>query len=152
MVSFVYLPVECPFYKFYGINCHPKLDSKLLDRFFHRRRQVSPPVDNLRHRFLDGSQHVLYCNVTTGSRHSSSVIPDDRYAAKCVALDCHVAEGRERQMSGHQELAIRRQLPQEFDADAGRLFGIVLEAILPLRLIEPDLKHGVAGEGHSVAA
>jgi hypothetical protein len=24
----------------------------------------------LRHRFLDGSQHVLYCNVTIGSRHS----------------------------------------------------------------------------------
>src|SRR5262245_24501690 len=44
--------------------------------------------------------------------------PDDRYAAKCVIIDCHVAEGRDRQMSGHQELAIGRQLPQKFDADA----------------------------------
>src|SRR5215472_18923689 len=55
-------------------------------------------------------------------------------------------------MSGHQELAIRRQLPQKFDADASRLFGVVLEAIVPLRLIEPDLKHGVAGERQPIAA
>ena len=54
-VSFVYLSVECPFNKFYGINCRPKLGTKLLDRFFHRRRQVSPPVNNLTHRFFDGS-------------------------------------------------------------------------------------------------
>ena len=39
MVSFVYTPVECLFYKFYGINCRPKSSAKLLDRFFHRRRQ-----------------------------------------------------------------------------------------------------------------
>jgi hypothetical protein len=70
-VSFVYLSVECPFNKFYGINCRPKLGAKLLDRFFHRRRQVSPPVDNLTHRFFDGSQHFLYCNFTVGSRHSA---------------------------------------------------------------------------------
>jgi hypothetical protein len=25
----------------------------------------------LTHRFFDGSQHVLYCNVTVGSRHSA---------------------------------------------------------------------------------
>lgn len=152
MICFVYLSAECLSNKFYGINRRSKFGAKLLDRFFHRRRQVSPPVNSLRHRFLDGSQHVLYCNVTIGSRHSSSVIPDDRYAAKCVTIDCHVAEGRERQMSGHQELAIRRQVPQKFDADTSRLFGVVLEAIVPLRLIEPDLKHGVAGERHPVAA
>src|SRR6266571_9315337 len=29
--------------------------------FFHRRRQVSPPVNNATHRFFDGSQHFLYC-------------------------------------------------------------------------------------------
>src|SRR5215468_3596830 len=29
-VSFVYLSVECPFNKFYGINCRPKLGAKLL--------------------------------------------------------------------------------------------------------------------------
>jgi hypothetical protein len=71
VVSFVYLSAECLFNKFYGINCRPKFDTKLLDRFFHRRRQVSPPVDNLRHRFLDGSQHVLYCNVTISSCHGA---------------------------------------------------------------------------------
>jgi hypothetical protein len=41
-VIFVYFSVEGPFNKFYGINCRSKLGAKLLDRFFHRRRQVSP--------------------------------------------------------------------------------------------------------------
>src|SRR5262245_21601915 len=77
-VSFVYFSVECPFYKFYGINCRPKLGAKLLDRFFHRRRQVSPPVNNLTHRFFDGSQHFLYCNFTVGSRHSAVASPFSR--------------------------------------------------------------------------
>jgi hypothetical protein len=69
-VSFMYLSIECPFNKFYGINCHPKLGAKLLDRFLHRRRQVSPPVNNLTHRFFDGSQHFFYCNFAVGSCHS----------------------------------------------------------------------------------
>jgi hypothetical protein len=47
----------------------PATDAKLIDRFFHRRRQVSPPVNSLTHRFFDGSQHLLYCNVTVCSRH-----------------------------------------------------------------------------------
>ena len=62
-VSFVYFSVECPFDKFHGINCRLQLGAKLLNGFFHRCRQVSPPVNNLTHRFFDGSQHVLYCNV-----------------------------------------------------------------------------------------
>ena len=70
-VSFLYLSVESPFYKFYGINCRPELGAKLPDRFFHRQRQVSPPVKNLTHRFFDGSQHFLYCNFTVGSRPSA---------------------------------------------------------------------------------
>jgi hypothetical protein len=40
-VIFGYLSVECPLYKFDGINCRPKLGAKLLNRFFHWRRQVS---------------------------------------------------------------------------------------------------------------
>src|SRR5262245_2428666 len=70
-ISFVYLSAECLFNKFYGINCRPKFDTKLLDRFFRLRCQLSPPVNNLRHCFLDGSQHVLYCNFTIGSRHGA---------------------------------------------------------------------------------
>ena len=50
VVSFVYLSAECPFDEFYGINGRPKLDAKLVDRVFHRRRQVSPPVNSLTHR------------------------------------------------------------------------------------------------------
>src|ERR1700719_3281236 len=34
-----------------------------------------------------------------------------------------MADGRERQVSGHQRLAGRRQLPQKTDPDAGRLLG-----------------------------
>ena len=71
MLSFVYFSVECPFYKFYGINCCPKLGAKLLDRIFHRWRQVFPAVNNAMHRFFDGSEHFLYRNFTVGSRHST---------------------------------------------------------------------------------
>src|SRR5215472_2126721 len=69
VISFVYLSAKCLFNEFYGVNCRPKLDTKLLDGFFHRWRQVSPPVNSLRHRFLNGSQHVFYCNFTVGLRH-----------------------------------------------------------------------------------
>ena len=69
LVSFPYFCVERPFYKFYGINCRPELGAKVLDRFFHQRRQVSAPVKNLTHRFLHGSQHFLDCNFSVGSRH-----------------------------------------------------------------------------------
>src|SRR5215831_3771455 len=72
-VSFGYLSVECPFNKFYGINCCPKLGAKLLDRPFHRRRQVFPLVNNATQRFFDGSQHFLYCNFTVGSRQGAEV-------------------------------------------------------------------------------
>src|SRR5262245_52969896 len=71
MISFMYLSAECLFNKFYGVNCLPKFGAKLIDRFFHLRWQVSPPVNSLRHRFLDCSQHVLYCNVAIGSRHDA---------------------------------------------------------------------------------
>src|SRR5262249_10875496 len=71
LCRFRYSPVERFFYKFDGIDCRPKLGTKLLDRFFHRRRHVSPPVNRLTHRFFDGSQHFLYCNFTVGSRHSA---------------------------------------------------------------------------------
>ena len=72
VVCFVYLSVECPFDKFYGINCRLKLGAKLLYRFFHRRRQISPTVNNVTHRFFDSSQHSLYCNFTVGFRHSAA--------------------------------------------------------------------------------
>ena len=69
MVSFVYLSVEALLTNSTGMDCRPKLGAKLIDRFFHRRRQVSPPVNNSTHRFFDSSQHFLYCNFTVGSRH-----------------------------------------------------------------------------------
>jgi len=48
------LVCRAPF-KFYGINRRPKLGAKLLDGFFHRRRQVSPLVNDATHRFFDSS-------------------------------------------------------------------------------------------------
>src|SRR5262245_16847272 len=68
-----------------------------------------------------------------------SVIPDGRYPTKDVAGDRHMADGRERQVSGHQRLAGRRQLPQKTDPDAGRLLGVVFEAVVPVGVLEPDL-------------
>jgi hypothetical protein len=48
-----------------------------------------------------------------------SVIPDGRHETEGVAGDRHMTDGRERQVSGHQLLAARRQLLQETDPDAG---------------------------------
>jgi len=47
------------------------LDAKLIDRIFHRRQEVFPVVNNATHRFFDGSEHFLYCNIAVGSRHST---------------------------------------------------------------------------------
>jgi hypothetical protein len=87
-VIFGYLSIECPFNKFYGINCRLKLAAKLLDRFFHWRRLISPPVNNATHRFFDGSQHFLYCNFTVGSRHSASRL--DVMHGVMPSLGCHL--------------------------------------------------------------
>ena len=73
MVSFMYTPVECLFYKFYGINCRPKSSAKLLDRFFHRRRQVSPVVKYLTHCFFDGYYHLLDGNLAVSFQHGLAV-------------------------------------------------------------------------------
>ena len=63
-----------------------------------------------------------------------------------------LADGRERQVSGHQRLAVRCQLPQETHPDAGRLLGVVFEAVVPVGVFKPDREHGVAGERQPVAA
>src|SRR5258706_7111847 len=81
-----------------------------------------------------------------------SVFPGARYPTKGVAGDRLMADGRERQVSGHQRLAVRRQFPQKTDPDAGRLLGVVFEAVVPVGVLEPDLEHGVAGERQPVAA
>lgn len=62
-----------------------------------------------------------------------------------------MADGRERQVSGHQRLAGRRQFTQKTDADAGRLLGVVFEAVVPVGMVEADLEHGVACECQPVA-
>src|SRR6516162_10463155 len=87
-----------------------------------------------------------------GTESKQSVLPGARYPAKDVAGDRHMADGRERQVSGHQRLAVRRQLPQKTDPDAGRLLWVVFEAVVPVGVFEPDLEHGVAGECQPVFA
>src|SRR5258706_14263394 len=81
-----------------------------------------------------------------------SVLPGARYPTKDVAVDRHMADGRERQVSGHQRLAVRRQLPQKTDTDAGRLLVVVFEAVVPVGVLEPELEHRVAGERQAVDA
>src|SRR5262249_16211692 len=81
-----------------------------------------------------------------------SILPGARYATKDVAGDRHMADGRKRQVSGHQRLAGRRQLPQKTDPDACRLLGVVFEAVVPVGVLEPDLEHEVPGERQPVAA
>src|SRR5262245_2115188 len=81
-----------------------------------------------------------------------SVLPGARYPTKDIAVDRHMADGRERQMTGHKRLALRRQLAQKTDPDADRLLGVVLEAVEPVRVFEPDLEHAVADERQPVAA
>src|SRR4029079_18747026 len=49
----------------------PKLDAKLLDRFLHLRRQISPIVEYAPHRFFDGLEHLLCCNVSVRLRHGT---------------------------------------------------------------------------------
>src|ERR1700751_3494156 len=63
-----------------------------------------------------------------------------------------MADGRERQVSGHQRLSVRRQLPQKTDPDAGRVLGVVFEAVVPVGVLEPDLEYGVASERQPIAS
>jgi hypothetical protein len=63
-----------------------------------------------------------------------------------------MADARERQVTGHQRLAGRRQLPHKTDPDAGRLLGVVFEAVVPVGVVEPDREHEVPGERQPVAA
>src|SRR5215831_372897 len=60
-----------------------------------------------------------------------SVVPPSRYPTKEVAGDRYPADGWERHVRGHQRLAVRRQLPQKTDPNAGRLLGVVFEAVVP---------------------
>src|SRR5215510_15182737 len=80
-----------------------------------------------------------------------SVRPGGWYPTKDVAGDRHPADGREWQVSAHQRLAVRRQLPQETDADADGFLGVVVESIDPVGVIEVIREHGIAQERQPVA-
>src|SRR5258708_16969780 len=71
-----------------------------------------------------GVSTPVWCGAWFGPNPTSgSVLPVGRYKTKDVAGDRHPADGRERQVSGHQRLAGRRQPPQETDPDADPLLG-----------------------------
>jgi hypothetical protein len=91
-VSFGRLCIERSLNRKYGINCRPKIGAKLLDLFFQWRRQLSPQVKNATHRFFDGEQHLLYRNITVGSRHTACLFerPAIHYwppSLACSAID-----------------------------------------------------------------
>src|SRR5215472_9750036 len=83
---------------------------------------------------------------------NASVVPKRRHATEDIASDGNVAHGWEGQMCCHQRLPVRRQLPQKIDPHAGRLLGVVFEAVVPVGVLEPDLEHEVPGERQPVAA
>src|SRR4029077_6037018 len=95
---------------------------------------------------------LVRLNRSSALTQQGSVLPRARSTTKDVAIDRHMADGRERQVSGHQRLAVRRQLAQETDTDTGRLLGVVFEAVEPVGVLESNLKHGVAGERQPIAA
>src|SRR5262249_46136149 len=81
-----------------------------------------------------------------------SVLPVRPYKTKGVAGSGHPHEGRERQMSGNQRLAGRRQLAQQADTDADRLLGVVVESVVPVGAVEVIREHRIADERQPVAA
>ena len=87
---------------------------------------------------------------STGSVHSE--VPEHGNPPKSVAINRNPADGRERQVCGDQLLAGCRQFPQKPNANASRLLGIVFEAVVSVRMLEPDREHGIAGECQPIAA
>ena len=77
-----------------------------------------------------------------------SVFPGARHPTKDIAVGRHMADRRKRQVSGRQRLAVRRQLPQETDPDAGRLLGVVFE--VPKADIAPP--HSIAAAVETTSA
>ena len=55
-------------------------------------------------------------------------------------------------MSGYQQLAGFRQIPQEVRPDARGLLRVVFEAVVPVGVIKADRKHGITGERQRLAA
>src|SRR5215831_8386609 len=62
-------PVECPFYKFDGIDCRSELHAKPVNRLIHRHWQFPPLVNNAAHRFFDGCYHLFDRHVAVSLRH-----------------------------------------------------------------------------------
>lgn len=60
--------------------------------------------------------------------------------------------GRQRQVRGHQRLAVGRQLPQQTDAHADRLLDLRVRSRLSSRGFGCELERSVAGERQLVAA
>src|SRR5215471_12965423 len=90
---FRYWPIERPFYKFDGIDCCPKLNAKLVNRLFHRRRQVPPPINSVAHRFFGGCYHLIDGDIAVGLRHSLFLSlgrrRDQMFAGTAAALCAH---------------------------------------------------------------
>ena len=74
MVGFVNFPIERLPDKFHGIYRRLNLGAKLLDRFSHRRRQFTPPINGLTYRFFDRFKHFLYCDFAVGSGHDTDAL------------------------------------------------------------------------------
>src|SRR5690606_25381371 len=77
------------------------------------------------------------------------VVPKDGNPTEGFAVNGYPPDGWERQVRGDQQLAGVRYIRQEPDTYTGRFFGVMLETVMPVGVIKPDCKYGVAGERQS---
>ena len=81
-----------------------------------------------------------------------SVVPKDRDPAKGIAVSGYPPNRWKRQMGGNELLTGLGQFGQEPDPYPLCFFGIMLEAIVPIGVIEADRKHCIASKCQLVLA
>src|SRR3546814_8860084 len=80
-----------------------------------------------------------------------SEIPEGSDPAEGVAIGGDAAHRREGQMRRDEILTARGRLLQQANAHAHRFFGIMLEAVMPVGMVETDGEERVAREGQALA-
>src|SRR5690606_26468268 len=94
---------------------------------------------------------ALPANEVLALANKRSIVPEDRHPSKGVASDRYPPDGWERQVGCHQQLAGSRHFPQKAGADADCLLGIMFESVVPVRVVESDCEHRVAGKRQCLA-
>src|SRR5690242_9705386 len=80
-----------------------------------------------------------------------SIVPDGRHPAKGASIDGDAAKRGEWHVGRHNLLAGLRRIAQEVEANAHRLFGVMLESVMPVGMVESDREQRVAREEQPLA-